>query len=58
MPPDPPSRHAHLHMHERVFVYYNHPAITMFFPSQLKILYETLYTVHVSSLISLSVCSG
>ena len=42
MPPDPPIRHAHLHVRERAFVRYYHPTTTMFSPPHLKILYETL----------------
>ena len=41
MPPDPPSRHTFLHVRERAFARYYHPA-TMLFPPQLKILYATL----------------
>ena len=42
MPLDPPSRHACLHVHERAFTSYYHPA-TILFPHpqlQLQILYE------------------
>ena len=45
MPPDPPSRHTRLHVCERAFACYYHPATTMFIPSQLKIPYETLLTL-------------
>ena len=41
MPPDPPSRHTRLHVRERAFARYYHPA-TMLFSPQLKILYATL----------------
>ena len=41
LPPDPPSRHAHLCVRERAFTRYYHPA-TILFPPRLKILYETL----------------
>ena len=45
MLPDPPNRYAHLHVRERAFAHYYHPATILFFPSQLKILYETLLIV-------------
>ena len=31
MPPDPHSRHIHLHVCERALAHYYHPATTMFF---------------------------
>ena len=42
MPPDPPSRHARLHVRERAFARYYHLLPPYFPPPQLKILYETL----------------
>ena len=45
MPPDPPSRHAHLCMCEHTFAHYYHPATNLFFPPKLKILYETLIMI-------------
>ena len=44
MPPDPPSRCAHLHVREHAFARHYHAATTLFPPPQLKILYETLPT--------------
>ena len=35
MPPDPPSRHTHLHVRERAFARYYHP-VTMLFPPNSK----------------------
>ena len=47
MPPDPPSRHTHLHVCEHAFTCYYHSATSLFPPPQLKILYETLLCFYI-----------
>ena len=42
MPLDSPSRHARLCMCEHAFAHYYHPATILFFPPQLKILYDCM----------------
>ena len=43
-PQTPPSRHTHISVRERTFTCYYYPATILFSLSQLKILYETLYS--------------